>query len=73
MRDAYLTGVILSILGFVLAKLLDAVFLETISFLGTIAVKDALKIQTKANPDLEQLKRNVEPFRNIKLEAVRDE
>ena len=44
MRDAYLTGVILSILGFVLAKLLDAVFLETISFLGTIAVKDALKI-----------------------------
>ena len=73
MRDAYLTGVILSILGFVLAKLLDAVFLETISFLGTIAVKDALKIQTKANPDLEQLKRNVEPFRNIKLEVVRDE
>ena len=73
MRNAYLTGIILSILGFVLAKLLDAVFLETISFLGTIAVKDALKIQTKANPDLEQLKRNVEPFRNIKLEAVRDE
>lgn len=73
MRDAYLTGVILSILGFVLAKLLDAVFLETISFLGTIAVKDALKIQTKANPDFEQLKRNVEPFRSIKLEVVRDE
>jgi hypothetical protein len=73
MRDAYLTGVILSILGFVLAKLLDAVFLETISFLGTIAVKDALKIQTKANPDLEQRKRNVEPFRSIKLEVVRDE
>ena len=71
--DNYLTGIILSILGFVLAKLLDAVFLETISFLGTIAVKDALKIQTKANPDLEQLKRNVEPFRNIKLEVVRDE
>ena len=60
-------------MGFVLAKLLDAVFLETISFLGTIAVKDALKIQTKAISDLEQLKRNVEPFRNIKLEAVRDE
>ena len=73
MRNAYLTGIILSILGFVLAKLLDAVFLETISFLGTISVKDALKIQTKANPDLEQLKRNVEPFRNIKLEVVRDE
>lgn len=73
MRDAYLTGVILSILGFVLAKLLDAVFLETISFLGTIAVKDALKIQTKANPDLEQRKRNVEPFRSIKLEVVQDE
>ena len=73
MRDAYLTGVILSILGFVLAKLLDAVFLETISFLGTIAGKDALKIQTKANPDLEQRKRNVEPFRSIKLEVVRDE
>ena len=60
-------------MGFVLAKLLDAVFLETISFLGTIAVKDALKIQTKAISDLEQLKRNVEPFRNIKLEVVRDE
>ncbi len=73
MRNAYLTGIILSILGFVLAKLLDAVFLETISSLGTIAVKDALKIQTKAIPDLEQLKRNVEPFRNIKLEVVRDE
>ncbi len=73
MRDAYLTGVILSILGFVLAKLLDAVFLETISFLGTIAVKDALKIQTKAIPDLEQRKQNVEPFRSIKMEVVRDE
>ena len=70
---AYLIGAALSVLGFWLAKLLDIVVLQMISFLGTIAVKDALKIQTKANPDLEQLKRNVEPFRNIKLEVVRDE
>ena len=41
--------------------------------LGTMAAKDALKIQMKYNPDLEQLKRNVEPFRNIKLEVIRDE
>lgn len=41
--------------------------------LGTMAAKDALKIQMKYNPDLEQLKRYVEPFRKIKLETIRDE
>lgn len=73
MHDAYLMAAVLSILGFVLSKLLNVVFLQMITFLGTMAAKDALKIQTKYNPDLEQLKRYVEPFRNIKLEVVRDE
>lgn len=42
MRVAYLIGAALSVLGFWLAKLLDIVVLQMISFLGTIAARDAL-------------------------------
>lgn len=73
MRVNYLIGAILSVLGFVLAKLLDVVVLQMVSFLGTIAARDAFTIQTKLNPDLEHLKNYVEPFRKMKLEVIREE
>ena len=73
MRDAYLIGAVLSVLGFVLAKMLDVVVLQMISFLGTIAARDAFTIQMKINPDLKHLKSLVEPFRRMKLEVIREE
>lgn len=72
MRVAYLIGAALSVLGFWLAKLLDIVVLQMISFLGTIAARDAFTIQMKINPDLERLKRYTEPFRRMKLEVIRE-
>lgn len=68
-RD-YLTGIILSALGFALSVILDQVLLALISFLGTMAIRDALTIQLKVNPDLKRLKTLLEPFRDVTLEVA---
>lgn len=73
MRVAYLIGAVLSVLGFGMAKLFDVVVLQMVSFLGTIAARDAFAIQMKVNPDLEHLKRYVEPFRGMELEVIHEE
>ena len=66
----YVVGIVLSIIGFVLAFLLDQVLLELISFLGTIAVKDAFMTHIRINPDLKRLKSLLDPFLDFKLEVV---
>lgn len=66
----YAVGIVLSIIGFLLAFLLDQVLLELISFLGTLAIRDAFTIHTKLNPDLKRLKSLLDPFLDFKLEVV---
>ena len=66
----YLIGIILSAAGIVLALLLDQILLELISFFGSMAIRDAVNIQLKLNPDIRRLKMLLEPFRDFTLEVV---
>ena len=66
----YLIGIILSAAGIVLALLLDQILLELVSFFGSMAIRDAVNIQLKLNPDIRRLKMLLEPFRDFTLEVV---
>ena len=66
----YLIGIILSAAGITLALLLDQVVLQLISFFGSMAIRDAVTIHLKLNPDIRRLKMLLEPFRDFTLEVV---
>ena len=60
----------LYLIGIILALLLDQILLELISFFGSMAIRDAVNIQLKLNPDIRRLKMLLEPFRDFTLEVV---
>ena len=64
-------GVLLSVLGIVLAVILDKVLLAIISFLGSMCLRDSVTIQTTHNHDIKRLKKLISPIYNIKLELIR--
>ncbi len=66
----YLVGILLSLLGVGLSIILDQVLLAIISFLGSMAISDAVTIQTKVNHDIKRLKRLLEPFSDFRLEVI---
>ncbi len=63
-------GVIFCALGIMLTVYLDALLLTIISLLGTMGVKDAITITTTINHDIKNLKKLLNPIRDIKLEVV---
>ena len=66
----YVVGILLSLLGVGLSIVLDQVLLAIISFLGSMAISDAVTIQTKVNHDIKRLRNLLEPFSDFKLEVV---
>ena len=64
-------GVVLCALGIMLAAYLDELLLTIISLFGTMAVRDALTINTTINHDIKNLKKLLSPISDIKLEVVR--
>ena len=66
----YVVGILLSLLGVGLSIILDQVLLAIISFLGSMAISDAVTIQTKVNHDIKRLRNLLEPFSDFKLEVV---
>ena len=65
-------GVLFCALGIMLSVYLDQLLLTIISLLGTMGVKDAVTIVTTFNHDLKNLKKLMEPIRNIRLEVIGD-
>ena len=63
-------GVIFCALGIMLTVYLDALLLTIISLFGTMAIKDAITITTTINHDIKNLKKLLNPIRDIKLEVV---
>ena len=49
---------------------MDKVLLAIISFLGTTAISNAIMIQSTVNHDIKQLKKRLDPFRELKIEVV---
>ena len=64
-------GVLLCALGIMLAAYLDELLLTIISLFGTMAVRDAITINTTINHDIKNLKKLLSPINDIKLEVVR--
>ena len=63
-------GVLFIALGIALSVYLDAVILTIISLLGTMGVGDAISIKTTVNHDIKNLKKLLDPIKDIKLEVV---
>ncbi len=63
-------GVLFCALGIMLSVYLDQLLLTIISLLGTMGVKDAVTISTTFNHDIKNLKKLLEPIKDIKLEVV---
>ena len=66
----YTMGILLSIAGVALSVALDQVLLALISFLGTMALRDAITISAKINPDIRRLRKLLDPLFAFKLEVV---
>ena len=66
----YIVGIGLSILGVSLSIITDKVLLAIISFLGSAAISNAITIQSTVNHDIKQLKKRLDPFRELKIEVV---
>ena len=66
----YIIGIVLSAAGVTLALLLDQVLLQLISFFGSMAIRDAVNIHLKLNPDIRRLKTLLEPFRDFTIEVI---
>lgn len=66
----YITGVLLSIAGFLIASILDQVLLAFISFFGTMILSEAVTIGTKINPDIKQLKSRLDPLLQCEVEVI---
>ena len=64
-------GVLFCAFGIMLSVYLDQLLLTIISLLGTMGVKDAVTISTTFNHDIKNLKKLLEPIRDIRLEVVR--
>ena len=65
-----IVGIGLSALGVALSVILDQVLLAIISFFGSMAIRDAVTIQTTINHDIKDLKKLLEPFSGLSLEVV---
>ena len=65
-------GVLCCALGIMLSVYLDQLLLTIISLLGTMGVKDSVTINTTFNHDLKNLKKLLEPIKDIKLEVIRE-
>ena len=63
-------GVLFCALGIMLSVYLDELLLTIISLLGTMGVKDAVTIITTFNHDIKNLKKQMDPIRDIRLEVV---
>lgn len=66
-------GVLFCALGIMLSVYLDEVLLTIISLLGTMAIRDAITIQTTINHDIKRLKKQLDPISEIRLEVVRND
>ena len=69
----YLMGILLSIAGVALSVALDQVLLALISFLGTMALSEAITISVKINPDIKWLRKLLDPLFTFELEVVNTE
>ena len=67
----YIVGIGLSILGVALSIIMDKILLAIISFLGSMAISNAVTIQSTVNHDIRRLKERMAPFRDLKIEVVR--
>ena len=63
-------GVIFTALGIMLTVYLDKLLLTVISLFGSMAIRDAVTIQTTINHDIKDLKKLLEPFSGLSLEVV---
>ena len=66
----YIIGIFLSALGITLSLILNQIVLQLISFFGSMAIRDAVTIQIKVNPDLAYLKKMLIPFTDFDLEVI---
>lgn len=66
----YVMGILLSIVGVALSLILDQVLLAIITMIGSMAIKDAVTISAKLNPDIKQLSRLLDPFFSFDLEVI---
>ena len=64
-----IVGIGLSVLGVALSVILDQVLLAIISFFGSMAIRDAVTIQTTINHDIKDLKKRLEPFSGLSLKV----
>ena len=71
--EGYIIGIVFSVAGCLLALMLDQILLELISFIGTMAIRDAFLIQRRLNPDLRSLKKQIDPFHTLKVEVLVNE
>lgn len=64
-------GVAFTLISIMLAVYMDKMLLTMVSLLGTMAIRDAIKIKTTLNHDIEYLKKLLDPISNINVEVVR--
>lgn len=64
-------GITFTVLSIGLGIYLDKMLLTMISLLGTMGIRDAIKIKTTVNHDIIFLKKLLDPISNIKIEVVR--
>ena len=63
-------GIGLSALGVALSVIMDQILQAIISFFGSMAIRDAVTIQTTINHDIRSLKKRLEPFSGLRQEVV---
>ena len=66
----YLVGIGMSIVGFLASYYLDKILLATVSFFGTMILREAVVIGTKLNPDIKHLKKRLDPLMKCKVEVI---
>ncbi len=66
----YIFGILFSIAGITLSIFLNQILLALISFFGSMAIRDAVTIQTKLIPDIKHLKKLMDPFLDFNLEVI---
>lgn len=68
-----IVGVFFSVVGVLLAIILDKVLLAIISFLGSTCLGDAVKILVSEKQELKDQKKLISPLNDIRLEVIRRE
>lgn len=68
----YITGISLSVVGFLLSIYLDKILLALVSFFGSMILKEAIVIGTKINPDIKHLKKRLDPLLTSEVEVIRN-